>query len=174
MIDLSDCSVLGTITKTHGIRGQVTLRLYNLNFEDVIEMESVFIEIDGLPVPFFVSEYAEKNAEFLILTLEDIISEDKAKKLVGCLVYINTNALIKTDKSFDQLRMLLGYEVFDQNYGRLGILDDILDFKENLLFKILNDKKEILVPVQPEFIQNVNHYKKKIVIQTPSGLIDIF
>jgi 16S rRNA processing protein RimM len=174
MIDLSDCSVLGTIAKTHGIRGQVLLRLNNFSYVDIIKMETVFIEIDGLPVPFFITAYSEKNYDSLVLTFEDVESESKAKEFIGCRVFINSKALKADSNPSIQTSTLLGYEVFDLKHGRLGILTDILDTQQNPLFRILDGRKEILVPLQNEFIYKINKSKKSITLDTPTGLINLF
>src|SRR5690606_22352548 len=88
MIDLSDCLVLGTLAKTHGIRGQLILKLNHFTFEDILLMETVFLEIEGLPVPFFVSEYIERSGDTIILAFDDIETESKAKELIGLTVFI--------------------------------------------------------------------------------------
>jgi 16S rRNA processing protein RimM len=174
MIDLSDCSILGTIAKVHGIRGQVVLRLHNLSFDEINEMGTVFIEIDGLPVPFFITGYLEKSHDSLILTFEDITAEKKARELVGCRIFVGENSLRRRKKTLGQIDLLLGYEVFDLNYGKIGILEDIIDFQQNPLFRIVNGSKEILVPIQPQFIQKIDKSKKCFTINTPPGLIDLF
>jgi len=175
MIDLSDCSVLGTIAKVHGIRGQVVLRLNNLSFDDIIKMETVFIEIDGLPVPFFISEYSEKNNDTIILSFEDIITEKKTLELVGCRVFIATsNLAVAGLKPSNKIEIVLGYEAFDLEHIRLGIIEEIIYVQQNPLFRIKNGKKEYLVPIQPEFIIKIDTSKKQITLDPPSGLIDLF
>jgi hypothetical protein len=57
MINLDVCIELGIITKTSGFRGYLVLKLNNLSFDDVEEMEQVFVLIDGLPAPSFLRNY---------------------------------------------------------------------------------------------------------------------
>jgi 16S rRNA processing protein RimM len=174
MIDLSDCLVLGALTKTHGIRGQVILRLNNLSFEDIIKMESVFIEIDGLPVPFFIDEYSERNPESLILTIGDIYTENQAKALINKRVFVRTKTIKKTILLPNKASTYIGYIVIDEKYGELGILDEVIEIKQNPLYKILKGKREILIPVQPEFILNIDTTIKTILVNIPLGLTDLF
>lgn len=174
MIDLSDCIELGTIAKTHGVHGKVILRLNNLKFEEILKMEQLFIEIDGLPVPFFVLEASKKNQDNIILSIEDIDTEAKAAGLLDSKAFIDSDSLMKTADPSLHSRTLLGFEVIDINHGRLGILDDILDFQMNPLFRILDNEKEILLPVHHEFVIEINDRKKKIIVETPPGLTDLF
>lgn len=174
MIDLSDCYNLGIITKSHGIRGQVVLCLNNLGFDDILEMGTAFLEIDGLPVPFFVYEYVEKDYNSVILSIEDIDSEQKARKLINCKLFARLNTLKINSKINSQYENLVGYEVFDKTHGRLGFLKDIQDFQQNRLFRIVDGKKEYLIPVQPEFIIKIDKTRKMLMISAPAGLIDLF
>jgi 16S rRNA processing protein RimM len=174
MIDLSDCLVLGTITKTHGIRGQVILRYSNLSFDDIIKMESVFIEIDGLPVPFFIDEYSERNMESLILTLEDISTEKKAKSLIDNRVFVKSNTLKKNKILLHKPDVYIGFKVFDKKSGEIGVISEILEIQQNPLYKILKGKREILLPIHPEFILKIDTTLKTILVNTLPGFTELF
>jgi 16S rRNA processing protein RimM len=54
MISKAKCRHLGTLAKPHGTKGALMLKLRNNKAEDFKKRESVFVEIDGLLVPFFV------------------------------------------------------------------------------------------------------------------------
>lgn len=176
MIDLTDSVCLGTITKTHGIKGQVIVKLDRLSSDDIQKMEWVFIEIDGLPVPFFIEEYEEKTTDTFILTLEDIVTEENALELVENKVFINKKDIRPNtiSENIDHLSQIIGYTVIDTVRGEIGILKDILDIEMNPLLKIVNKKKEILLPIQTEFITAVDPKNKVISVTTPKGLIDLF
>ena len=49
------CNILlGRVTKTSGFEGAVVVRLERSFIENIPQIESVFVEIDGRPVPFFI------------------------------------------------------------------------------------------------------------------------
>jgi 16S rRNA processing protein RimM len=174
MIDLTDYIVAGEITKTHGVRGQVVLQLNNLSFENILRLESVIIKIDGLPVPFFIHSYIERNNNSIALTIENIDSEKKADELLDKTVYIKTD-FIKSEKQFvDPATDIIGYAVIDKVKGKLGILEEILDDQYNPLLRIINGKKEILIPFQLEFIIKIEKKSQTILVNTPLGLTDLF
>ncbi|MGD2034632.1 MAG: ribosome maturation factor RimM [Bacteroidales bacterium] len=173
MIDLSDCILLGTITKLHGVHGRVIIRLNNIGFDNIREMESVFIEIDGLPVPFFISEYSEKAPGYLIVDFEDIDNVNKARELTDAKVFIPVKNMNSLPRQSSDLNQLIGYQVIDKKLGTLGMLDEIIDIQQNPLFSVLHDKKEILVPTGDEFILNIDHENRTILVETPKGLIEL-
>ena len=48
-----DCYFLGKITRRHGLAGNVILKLDTDQPELYNKLESIFVEINGLLVPFF-------------------------------------------------------------------------------------------------------------------------
>ena len=57
---------------------------------------------------------------------------------------------------------------------KTGKLKSVNDNTAQALFVIENKDKEVLIPINDEFIEEVNHDKKLIVLNTPEGLIDIY
>ncbi len=70
MINKDNCILLGTLTKPHGTRGSLIVRFSGLKAEDIKKRGLVFVEIDGLPVPFFIESFQEKTADTVILKIE--------------------------------------------------------------------------------------------------------
>ena len=173
MIDLAECILLGTISKTHGINGQVVLRTNNLRFDDILEMELVFLEIDGLPVPFFIAEFTERSNDSLVVKFDDIESEEAAKELIGSKVFIGESAIIASESSLPKMHSLTGYTVIDESLGELGILEDIIENSENPLLRITKGSREILLPLHDEFIKKVDSESSIIFVSSPEGLIDL-
>ena len=173
MLDLSDCILLGTITKLHGIHGQVILKLNNIDIGNILIMESVFLEIDGLPVPFFVSEYSEKATTHLIIGFEDIHNESKAQEIIDAKVFIRSSCVNRIPEQYSDLMHLIGYTVIDKNSGELGILKDIIDIHQNPLLCVSGTNKEILIPATPEFILETDAAKKVIRVESPKGLTEL-
>ena len=57
--------LLGRITKVSGYEGAVTVKLERIFSENLPHMESVFLEIEGRPVPFFISDSEYSGADIL-------------------------------------------------------------------------------------------------------------
>jgi 16S rRNA processing protein RimM len=174
MIDLSDYIVAGIITKTHGVHGQVIMQLNNLSFENILKMELVIIEIDGLPVPFFIESFSSRNATSIILSLEDIKQEKNAIELIDKKVYVKPETILQELIINNPIDKLIGYKIVDKKLGEIGILKEILEVHNNPLLRVLNGKKEILIPFQDEFIIKLDDKNRIINVKTPSGLTELF
>ncbi len=169
-----DFFLIGTLSKTHGVSGEFLLVLNDLHPDTISEMESVFIEFDGLLVPFFVSGVTARNATSVLVKFDSIESEDHASEFVHCKVY--SQEVITRDD--DDVRMtfqtLHGYAVVDKHMGDIGNIDKFLDLPDNPLLRIMFKKREIFLPLQEEFIERIDHEKKILFIHAPEGLIDIY
>jgi 16S rRNA processing protein RimM len=174
MINLNDCVEIGLITRPHGIKGQLILKLINLSFEEIEQMEWVFVIIDGLPVPFFIEEFSERNAETLLIKLEDINAEEDARKLSGASAFINKKIIITDNHSQFSFFDRIGYKVIDKTHGYIGDLDALSDNTQNPLFHIKKDRKEILLPLQKEFIDTIDDKLQEINVNCPEGLLEIY
>jgi len=174
MLDKEDYYLVGILTKAHGISGELVLNLNNLQFEEISEMESVFIEFDGILVPFFISSISPRGNLSAVIKFDDINSEDQASEFQNCKVYSVDIASGEKDNIKYTGSSLIGFQVIDIKLGTLGIITEFVDFTSNPLFKIKKSKKEILLPVNEEFILDIDEKNKTISVQTPEGLIDIY
>jgi len=69
---------------------------------------------------------------------------------------------------------VIGFQVFDVNYGAIGTITHINDNSSQPLFEIMHEGKEILIPLHDNFLKEVNRKEKKIIVETPEGLIDLY
>ncbi|HEX3006320.1 MAG TPA: ribosome maturation factor RimM [Bacteroidales bacterium] len=170
----SDCRLLGTLSKPHGYKGQMVLMAEDTLPENFEDWESVFVEIDGLLVPFLFDDINHTHTDSAIVRFEDYESIDLIQELVHCKVYAPLkNFRKKRNRSFDPSE-LNTYTVIDSKYGEIGRVEEILDYNENVLLRILKDQKEILIPAQEPIIESIDSRKKIIYINAPAGLIEIY
>ena len=71
---------LGTISKIRGADGSIVLKLDTKVSERFYEMESVFLEIEGLLVPFFVN-VAEPLDQKNILLMDWMLASKPSSKM---------------------------------------------------------------------------------------------
>ena len=71
-----DCLLLGTIGKTRGVRGELVLRVKNPAFEPDENWESLFLQIDGILVPFFISDLHAINPDEWMVRFDDYESKN--------------------------------------------------------------------------------------------------
>jgi 16S rRNA processing protein RimM len=164
--------LLGRIIKVNGYEGAVTVKLEKLFFEKIPPLESVFLEIEGRPVPFFISDYEYSGADVLKLKFEGYDSVEKVSEYTGCLVYLTTSVNIESKP--DEVQKLLGYSVYINDNVFLGKIAEIIPNPGQLLLKVISPgNKQILIPLHDHFIVSIDNMNRNIVMNIPEGLTEI-
>ena len=173
-MDLKDSIYIGQIAKLHGYKGGVSLFLDVTHPEEYIDMESFFIEIDGILTPFFVESFKLKNKGFAAVKFQGVDSEQEARSLLKKKVFIPETELRELDESNFYDHEVIGYEVEDVVKGKIGKVTAIADLKQNPLLVIEFKDKEILVPIFEGLIVKVDRKLKRLIVKAPDGLIDLY
>ena len=173
-MDLKDSIYIGQIAKLHGYKGGVSLFLDVTHPEEYMDMESFFIEIDGILTPFFVESFKLKNKGFAAVKFQGINTEQEAKSLLKKKVFIPETELRELDESNFYDHEVIGYEVEDVVKGEIGKVTAIADLKQNPLLVIEFKDKEILLPIFEGLIVNVDRKLKRLKVKAPDGLIDLY
>ena len=165
-----DCFKVGYISKTHGLKGEVTAIM---EVEAVLEdATSLFLDLKGTLVPYFVEKISGTPGK-LFIKLEGVQSLEQASSLKGCSLYMlkSTRAKLKRGEFYDD--EIVGFEVKDKNWGFLGEVKEIQSQGANKLLAIIQNGKETLIPIQGPFITSINKTKKSILVELPDGFLDI-
>lgn len=169
-----DCFYLGKIAKKFSFKGEVLVFLDTDEPELYTELESMFVEINGHLVPFFIEKSSLHKEKFLRTQFEDVDSEETADDIVGKDVYLPLTLLPQLEGNKFYYHEVQGFKAIDQRLGTFGIILRIVDNGIQALFEIENGEAIILVPVIDEFIIEVNRADKSILFNTPNGLVDLY
>ncbi len=176
MLNIKDFTVVGYISKSHGYRGNLIVKVNETFPESITTIDFVFIEVDGGLVPFKISEVQLKNNDSAFFHLVDIDTDELSNTLVGCNVFFDNNDIPETDDSeeSDTYRIdIKGYLLVDNRIGNIGHITDVLSYKSSDVIQIIIDKKEILIPYNEELIISIDNDKEIIVMHLPEGILEI-
>ena len=149
--------------------GTITIKTL---INNIPEMESVFIEINGRPVPFFIAESDFHSADLLNMKLVDYDTADKINEFKGCRVFLTSDDALNPHS--DNYEDLTGFSVFDENENKIGTVSSIIQNPRQWLLNILYVKeKEILLPMHEDLILTIDNEKKTIIVKIPEGLLEI-
>ena len=130
--------------------------------EDLKTQGPVFIEFDGLPVPFFIESRQEKGNR-CIVKFEDIDTLPEAEELVGREATLGTEAEEDEDT-------LVGLRVRDAKSRRIiGEIVDMSDYGGNLVVTVETDHGDVLLPVHEELIVGI--HDDILTMDIPAGLV---
>ncbi|MBN2667316.1 MAG: hypothetical protein JXR67_12455 [Bacteroidales bacterium] len=162
--------LLGRIQKVQGYDGTLSVKLDKDFTEDISDMESVFIEYEGKPVPFFISSMEDEGGDIIKLRLEGYGAYDKASIFAGCRISMTTGLRREDDENSG----ITGFTVILSDLSIAGVIEEVIQNPGQDLLRILSpEKKEILVPLHSDLITGINKKKRTISMDLPEGLLEI-
>jgi len=161
---------IGKCLRYHGFKGEVVIALEPSVRKYIQKAEWVFINIDNSPVPFFVESISATD-QSAILKLKGIDKEKQLPEILKQDVFVASSLF--PSKFKPQQNEFQGFTVFSQE-KEIGTAHELVDYNGNLLLQVFNHEKEILIPVNDNTIVSVDKRKKKIVVEVPEGLLELY
>lgn len=173
MILGKDIIEVGATQKPYGIKGEIVIRFKKPIFADV-DAEYYFLEIEGIPVPFFVEDFTYSTDVSARVKFEDINDEVAAARYVNCPVFIPREWIKVHTDGETQLDWdyFIGFKVVDQRGKLLGVIEEVDDSTMNVLFIVKNEENEHLIPAAEDFIEAVDEENRLIEMFLPEGLVE--
>jgi 16S rRNA processing protein RimM len=169
MIKEPEVYKIGSITRTHGVRGEVSLSFTD-DVLDRADADYLVLRIDGILVPFFMEEYRFRSDSTALVKFEDIDTQDRARELTNCDVYF-PRELSDNDEEEISWSFLVGFSIIDDQSGKnVGNIASIDDNTMNILFEL---EDGTLIPASEELITDIDKDNKTITIALPEGILDL-
>ncbi|RQO38239.1 16S rRNA processing protein RimM [Chryseobacterium sp. KBW03] len=168
-----DCYFLGKITRRHGLAGNVILKLDTDQPELYNKLESIFVEINGLLVPFFIEKSSWSKLDALNLAFKGS-SEALVDQVLGKSVYLPLATLPKLSGKQFYYHEIIGYNILDENDNDCGVIRSVNDQTAQTYFILNFEGKEIVIPMIKDWVLEVDREERIIKMQLPEGLMDVF
>ncbi|RMZ50956.1 16S rRNA processing protein RimM [Flavobacteriaceae bacterium PRS1] len=171
---IEDCFYLGKIVRKYSFKGELLIKLDTDQPETYKNLDAVFIFVGNSLIPFFIERSQLHKSDLLRVKFEEISTEEDAIALLKSDVYLPLELLPILEGNKFYFHEVIGFIIKDVNFGYVGIVKGINDTTSQALFEIDRDGVEILIPINDEFIKEVDRKNKTIVVDTPEGLIDLY
>ena len=150
---------IGMLTRLHGHRCEVQCRMENSLWEDADDATWLFVRLDGLDVPFRVTDWRTKGAEDVLFTLKGIDSEEKALRLVGAEArMLQREANVPEGEELLTWESLAGWTVRAMD-GEEARIDEVDTTTANCLARLADGR---LIPLHEDLIAELDTDKKMI------------
>jgi 16S rRNA processing protein RimM len=163
---------IGKVIRPHGINGEMSFNFTSDVF-DAQEVPFFIFEKDGILVPFFIESYRFKSDTTALLKLQDINTEEEAREFSGQTVYLPDEYLETVSENEIDPDYFNGFMLIDIEKGEIGPVSEVDRTTENILFVVSRGEEEILIPAGGDYIVEIDHDSKKIILQLPEGLLDL-
>ena len=182
MILDSEVYKIGSLTRTHGVRGEIAFQFTD-DVWDRVEADYLFLQLEGLLVPFFLEEWRFRSDNVALLKFEDIDDVNAAAHLVGADVFF-PKELTPTELDDEDLtwQMFTGFKVIIVPEGSpegapdvpLGTVTAVYDQTANILLEVTTpDGRSILIPAHEDFILRADHRERRLYVDVPDELLTL-
>lgn len=169
MIKREDVYKIGRLGKAHGVKGEVSFQ-FDDDIFDTTDADYLILEIDGILVPFFMEEYRFRNDSLALVKFCDVDTQQRASELTGCDVYF-PRTLAEESEGQLSLSSLVGFDIVEASNNKVvGKIAAIDDTTQNILFELEDGR---LIPASDELITNIDTNRQQIIMQIPTGLLEI-
>lgn len=164
---------LGHITKSFGIKGQLSCYFDTDEPEKYADLDAVFIDLDGEKLPYLIENIQYRGANTFVIKFQDV-DEEEAKSLIKAELYLPMSELPPLTGNRFYFHEVIGFRVIDEEKGDVGVCRDFIDISHHPIMQIDHEGTEILIPAIDEIFKNVDRENKQIHIVAPEGLIDVY
>lgn len=168
-----DCYLVGKLTKTHGLKGEMAIWLDVDYPEEYEDLESILVEMKGELIPYFVEEI-QIRANKSIIKFEDVDSIEAAQKLINCDLYLPNENLEELDDDQFYYHEIIGFDIIDDTKGKLGVVAAVYTAEAQDLIAMNYQNQEILIPVSDEIVKTIDRERKELYTNLPEGLIEVY
>jgi 16S rRNA processing protein RimM len=163
----------GKLVAVHGLKGELILKHELGKKTSLKDLKAIFIEDrkDSF-LPWFIESAKARSANEVVLKLETINTREAAAKLSQKEVWM-TEEDFKKYSSKSAPANLLGYTIIN-NKERLSEVLEVIEQPHQLLCRIELNKKEVLIPINENFLKKIDHKQKEVTVELPEGLLNVY
>lgn len=167
---------IGFTKKTHGLNGGIKIHIEQRYLEDFMNVDHVFIEINGTKVPYFIEDVRAGNE--LIVQLEEINDVNAAKLMTSKEIFLKSEQIltpqertlkVKGEEYFD----IEGFLVANPDGTQIGEITELMQMPGQMMATVKTLNGEKFIPLNEHFVVLIDRQKKLVVVDLPEGLLDL-
>ena len=162
---MKDMIKVGTITSTHGIRGEVKVLGDNPCFSPNFK-EALYIDTNPL-TPVHIKSVKNQNGK-LIVSFKEFDNINLVECFKNHAIYAKRESLGELEEDEVYLSDLIDMEVYNEDDEYIGIVVDIREYPQCYYLVVETEEKRHLIPFIKEFVVDITDV---IVIHEMEGLL---
>ena len=164
--------LIGKVIGPHGLGGLLRIWAFagsNASFRDAGSV--ILRSVSGETREYTVIDIRPHKNTFL-MKLEGLQSKDEAEKCRDADIFVNKEALDRSDDEYFWYE-LLGLNVYLDTGQYVGTISEIIPTKAHDIYVVREGGKEICIPAIYEVVRDVDVANKKMVISALEGLLEL-
>ena len=158
---------IAKILKAYGKEGDVLAGSSTFDLQEIDPREPVFIEFDGLPVPFYFESFTPRGTQRALVRLTGVRSLKDADELAG-------QALWADYFEEEEEENLIGFSVLDARGQIVGQVCDYEDIPGNTCLWVKRPNgSEVLLPFHEDLVLGLDEKSGTLTLSIPDGILDL-
>jgi len=164
---------IGKFVASYGLKGELILQ-HNLGKKTSLKgLVALFIEeTKNNFLPYFIEKTSVKSINETIIKLEGFEVKETARKLTPKEVWMTEEDFKKFAAKSSPIA-LLGFDMMDGQMN-LGEIIEVIEQPHQILCSILYKGTEALIPVHENNLIKIDQKNKKVYVDVPEGLLEIY
>tara|TARA_Y100000991_G_scaffold124266_1_gene93655 strand:+ start:48 stop:572 length:525 start_codon:yes stop_codon:yes gene_type:complete len=165
---------LGKVTRKFSFKGELIVFLDTDTPSHYYGLKKIFLKVDNSYIPYFISKISKYKNNSVRVKFEDVNNEREAMELINYEIFLPMEELPKLEGKKFYYHEVIGFMVIDINHGKIGEITYINDQTPQHLFVVKSSGKEILIPINDDFILDLDRINKIVNLKIPEGLLKIY
>ncbi|UYZ63199.1 ribosome maturation factor RimM [Hymenobacter weizhouensis] len=174
---IDECYELGSIGKTHGLKGFVVAFMDVDDLDAYRSLKSVYVELPAAPGKlqlYSIDKLQPQTEERALLKLTGVDTIEAAELLRNAKLWRPLAELPALEEDQFYFHDVIGYTVVDEALGELGVVETFYEMPQQDLMGMRYQGREVLVPVVDELVLSADAETKKLYVNLPAGLLDVY
>ncbi len=168
----TDLLQIARVLKSNGTDGEILMGFRDVDPEDLNLKEPVFINFDGLPVPFFIESFKTRGTNKALVRITGTHNLDDAEELVGKEVFAQAGSLAGSEDDGEMtLEDLTGWIITDDSDEKIGTITAFEDIPGNPCLYVDTEAGQVMIPFNEDFILSLDEETEVISMSLPEGLL---
>ena len=165
---------LGKVTRKFSFKGELIVFLDTDTPSHYYGLKKIFLKFDNSYIPYFISKISKYKNNSVRVKFEDVNNEREAMELINYEIFLPIEELPNLEGKKFYYHEVIGFKVIDINHGEIGEITYINDQTPQHLFVVESSGKEILIPINDDFILDLDRINKIVNLKIPEGLLKIY
>lgn len=162
---------IGKIIGTHGLRGDLKVRMNSADPEILLATEQVFLRLPSGEQLTATAVRRTVHKGQVLLRLQNFESINLVEHMVGGQVLLPEDQLPALEEDEFYWSQLEGLQVIDQSRGPIGTLRQMFNTAAHDTYVVKGNYGEVLIPAVAQFILEIDLQNQVMQVDLPEGLV---
>ncbi len=170
MLNESKLICVGALAGAFGVRGEVRLKSFTSNPDDIENYAPLFTENGGRSFEIVITGRLKNG---FAARLSGVVKKEQADDLKGTKLFVPRDRLPSLQEDEFYYSDLIGMIVYDTGGNEIGKVQAVLNHGAGDLLEIHGEnlKMSVIIPFTKEAVPTVDIVSRRIVTDPPDGLI---